>query len=170
MDFDTRSGRLTVRREADGRLAMDFPAQSWTDTAAPAGLAAALGVEPVAVKRAGTDYLVELKDAAAVAGLKPDLAALKAVECRCVAVTAPGTDGADFVSRVFGPCVGIDEDPVTGSTHCFLGPYWGQKLGKFSLLGRQLSARGGEMEVRLQGPRVLLLGWAVTVAQGEWLD
>lgn len=166
--FATRSGLLTARRQGEW-IELDFPSTAPTPAPAPAGLLDALGVErPLAVGRSRFDYLVELPDAAQVRALRPDFGALARVETRGVIVTAAGdVPGADFVSRFFGPAVGVDEDPVTGSAHCCLAPYWSAKLGRATLVGYQTSARGGSVRVALRGDRVLLGGQAVTVLRGE---
>jgi PhzF family phenazine biosynthesis protein len=166
--FHTRSGILTARRE--GReIVLDFPAEAAEPSAAPPGLLAALGVAADAtVGRNRFDYLVELGSAAEVRALRPDMERLALVATRGVVVTAPGDgDGCDFVSRWFGPGVGVAEDPVTGSAHCCLGPWWSRRLGRDQLRGYQASARGGHVGVRLQGDRVELVGQAVTVLRGE---
>lgn len=167
--FHTRSGLLT----ADLRgawIELDFPAEPAGAADAPPGLAAALGIAPRSVGRNRFDYLVEVESAAAVRALQPDFTALRTVPTRGVIVTAPSDDPAfDFVSRFFAPRAGIDEDPVTGSAHCCLGPFWGRRLGKETLTGYQASARGGVVRVRLAGPRVLLGGQTVTVLRGELL-
>lgn len=163
--FDTLSGRLACAQGPQG-IGMDFPAVPAFPLQEPEGLAQALGAPVKQVLRAGDDWLVELAGAAAVRGLAPDLERLKAFAVRCVAVTAPGQD-CDFVSRVFGPRVGIPEDPVTGSTHCALGPWWGARLGKAQLRARQLSKRGGELTVELKGERVALWGRACVTGKGE---
>ena len=124
---------------------------------------------PVAVGRADTDYVVELASEAEVRALEPDFRALRVVNARGVIVTAAGSGEYDFISRFFGPAVGIDEDPVTGSAHCALGPYWQQRLGKSSFLAYQASARGGVVKVEVAGDRVRLGGQAVTVTRGELL-
>ena len=168
--FDTRSGRLTCVRRGDW-IEMDFPGEPPAACAAPAGLAAALGVAPRWVGRNRLDYLVELDDAAAVRDLAPDLRALAVVDCRGVIVTAPSdTPAHDFVSRFFAPRAGIPEDPVTGSAHCALGPLWSERLGKPEVVGYQASARGGVVRVRPVGARVVLAGQAVTVLRGQLLD
>jgi PhzF family phenazine biosynthesis protein len=115
------------------------------------------------------DYLVEVESEAVVRELKPDFRALRAVPARGVIVTARGKGKYDFVSRFFAPAAGVDEDPVTGSAHCCLGPYWKHKLGRDELLAYQASARGGEVRVRVAGERVFLGGKAVTVSRGELL-
>jgi PhzF family phenazine biosynthesis protein len=169
--FATRSGVLTVATRADGALQMDFPACPPVAVQTPDGLADALGAQPLWVGRGGTDdLLVELVDARTVRDLMPDLAAVARLGGRGVIVTAAaeraGVDDHDFVSRLFAPLVGVPEDPVTGSAHTVLGPYWGAKLGKSELTGRQVSARSGVVGVELAGDRVLLIGRAVTVLDG----
>ncbi len=165
--FHTQSGLLTAVQR-DGWIELDFPAKPARPVTAPAGLAAALGGTPVAVLKSQYDHLVELATEAEVRALEPDFRALRVVDSRGVIVTAPGSDSAyDFVSRFFGPAVGINEDPVTGSAHCVLGPYWQERLGKSSFLAYQASARGGEVRVEVHGDRVHLGGQAVTVARGE---
>jgi PhzF family phenazine biosynthesis protein len=168
LHFHTRSGVLTATRDADG-IVLDFPAQPATPAEAPAGLLEALGVTaPVAVASNGSDWLVELADADYVRSLHPDMGRLAVVEARGVMVTARADDDAhDFVSRWFGPRVGVDEDPVTGSAHCCLGPWWAAHLQRDVLRGYQASARGGTVLVQLRGDRVLLTGRAVTVLRGE---
>ncbi len=171
--FHTRGGPLTATMDG-AAIVLDFPACPVTSVDEPDGLSAALGIEMLGVYANGTDLLVEVADAARVAAVSPDFAALAAVECRGVIVTAPAAIGAaeddhDFVSRFFAPRVGVDEDPVTGSAHCALGPFWGARLGRDTLTGVQLSARGGRVGVELRGSRVLLRGSAVTVLDGELL-
>ena len=168
--FETRSGVLGARRSPDG-IELDFPAQVATPVQPPAGLIDALGVQPVWVGRNATDFLVEVADAATVSSLIPDYPALRALSARGVMVTARGAEGkaADFVSRFFAPGVGIDEDPVTGSAHCCLGPHWAQRLGRNRLLAYQASPRGGWLTVETNGDRVLLGGRAVTVLDGQFI-
>jgi PhzF family phenazine biosynthesis protein len=166
--FHTRSGLLTARRAGEW-IELDFPAKPILDAPAPDGLAAALGVEPVYVGRSHFDVLVEVASEAEVRGLKPDLGRVAAVEARGVIVTARAEGGAGyaFVSRFFAPRAGVAEDPVTGSAHCVLAPYWAAKLGRNELVGFQASRRGGTVRVRAAGDRVLLGGRAVTVLRGE---
>jgi PhzF family phenazine biosynthesis protein len=166
--FHTHSGVLTAALD-DGDIVLDFPAQPPVPVDTPLGLAAALGVEPLASYGNGVDVLVEVADEATVRSVIPDIEALHNVECRGVIVTAPADEGsdADFVSRFFAPRVGVDEDPVTGSAHCALAPFWSQRLGKTALVGAQLSPRGGRIAVELRGERVLLRGRAVTVLDGS---
>jgi PhzF family phenazine biosynthesis protein len=125
-------------------------------------------VKPRYIGRNVYDYLIEVESEAIVRNINPDFARLKKVEARGVIVTAAASSrGFDFVSRFFAPAVGIDEDPVTGSAHCCLGPYWSAKLGKKELTAYQASSRGGIVRVRLAGDRVLLGGRAVTILRGE---
>lgn len=164
LTFTTRSGPLTVRRDDDA-YAMDFPAESAPFCAPPPALVEGLGATPVAVL-AGADYTTVFDDEAFIRNLTPDLRALRTLDRRGVAVTAPG-DEADFVSRFFAPRFGIDEDPVTGSAHCLLAPYWAKRLNKTSLQARQLSGRGGDVRCTVKGDRVELGGEAVTVIAGR---
>ena len=166
--FRTRSGLLSARRTGDW-IELDFPATPAEPCPAPAGLLTALGLsEAVAVGRSRFDYLVEVSDAATVRALRPDFRALRATEARGVTVTSRSDhEGADFVSRFFAPAVGVDEDPVTGSAHCALAPWWVARLGRSRLTGYQASARGGTVGVEVRGERVLLSGQAVTVMRGE---
>jgi predicted PhzF superfamily epimerase YddE/YHI9 len=163
MNFHTRSGVLTCRRLRDGRIEMDFPADPPAEAPRPEAFRGA-GVRTFAAGR--LDALVELEAADAVRAYWPDLAAIAALPYRGVVITAAGDrDGVDFVSRFFAPAVGIPEDPVTGSAHCLLCPFWAPRLGRAELVGRQESARGGTVHTRLQGERVVLGGWAVTVSE-----
>lgn len=164
--FRTGAGPLTCRREG-AWVAMDFPAEPPRPADAPPGLVEALGVAPRALARNRLDYLVELADAAAVRALRPDLARLATIPTRGVIVTAPADlPGYDCVSRFFAPAVAIDEDQLTGSAHCALGPYWGARRGTAEIVGYQASSRGGTVRVRLRGERVELLGRAATVLRG----
>jgi PhzF family phenazine biosynthesis protein len=160
-----KAGTLTVSRHA-GMLTMDFPARPAAPCEAPAGLLAALGGAPREVLGA-RDHLVVYDSAAEIAALKPDLAALAAVDCWAAIVSAPGDDGVDFVSRFFAPAQGVPEDPVTGSAHTTLVPYWAKRLGKSSLKARQLSRRGGLLCCALSGDRVDIGGRAVTYLRGH---
>ena len=168
--FRTRAGPIACSRQG-GWIAMDFPAEPPRAVEAPpADLLKALGVRPRFVGRNRFDYLVELESAAAVREAAPDLAALRAVPTRGVILTAPADSaGHDFVSRFFAPSVGVGEDAVTGSAHCCLGPFWGERLGKDDLVGYQASPRGGTVRVRMRGKRVDLLGRSVTLARGTLL-
>jgi len=167
--FHTRSGMLVVHRAGDGRLVMDFPAEPAEAAEPPAGLEEALGARIVAFGRNRMDVLAELEDEHAVRGLKPDLPAIARLDVRGVIVTAAGSGEFDFVSRFFGPAVGVPEDPVTGSAHCALAPWWGERTGKARMTGWQASARGGRVDVARRGDRVELTGSAVTVSEGRVL-
>jgi PhzF family phenazine biosynthesis protein len=164
--FRTRkSGVLTVEKKGD-LLEMDFPALPAKPIPTPAGLGAALGAELRQVLASAEDWLAVLDDEATVRALKPDFAALAKFECRCVVPTARGA-AVDFVSRAFAPRFGIPEDPVTGSAHCVLAPYWAGVLGKDELHAFQVSARGGEVFCRNAGERVKLAGRAAVYLEGE---
>jgi predicted PhzF superfamily epimerase YddE/YHI9 len=169
--FATASGPLAARRAEDGGIWLDFPATPAAPADPPPGMLEALraggGVRWVGLGR--LDYLVELADEAAVRGLAPDIARLEFLGSRGVIVTAAAASpGAyDFVSRCFVPGAGIDEDPVTGSAHCTLGPFWAGRLGRDELTGFQASARGGLVQVRPEVDRVHLGGRAVTVLRGQ---
>ncbi len=167
--FHSQSGPLEVSREADGRLTLDFPSRPPQELAAhPTGLSDALRGTPLHVL-AARDLLAVFSTEAEVRALKPDFARLLALEYVGIIATAPGTGEVDFVSRFFGPRVGVPEDPVTGSAHSTLIPYWAEKLGKTELRARQISPRGGDLWCRLRGERVDISGYAVTYAVGELL-
>jgi len=166
--FHTKSGLLTAVQDG-AWIELNFPVVAPEPTTPPDGLLEALGVTAQYVGRGGTDYLVEVASAQIVRSLTPDFVQLATVECRGVTVTAPGDGDYDFVSRFFAPKVGINEDPVTGSAHCRLVPYWSAKLGKTQMLAHQVSARGGVLKVTLDGQRVRMAGQAVTVVRGELL-
>lgn len=166
--FHTKSGLLTATPLGGGWIELDFPATIAEPADPPAGLIEALGAPPRFVGRSRFDYLVELADEAAVRGLAPDFVRLRALPVRGVMVTSRATTaGIDFVSRFFAPGSGIDEDPVTGSAHCALTPYWSRLLGKTVFTAWQVSARGGTVKTELSGDRVRLRGEAVTVLRGE---
>lgn len=165
--FQTRSGLLTAQRQGDW-IEMDFPAEPAKPADAPPELAAALGIEPRFVGRNRFDYLVEVDSEEAVRIMQPDFNLLRAVPTRGVIATSRADSPEyDFVSRFFAPTVGIHEDPVTGSAHCCLGPFWRDRLGKEELIAYQASARGGIVRVHVRGDRVLLGGQAVTIWRGE---
>lgn len=165
--FHTKSGLLTADRRGEW-IELDFPVKPATPATPPPGLAEALGAAPKYVGRNQFDYLVEVDSEDTVRALAPDHAALAKLPVRGVIVTSrASTHGFDFVSRFFAPGSGIAEDPVTGSSHCALGPFWGARLGKTQMLAYQASARGGVVRVRLAGERVALGGQAVTVLRGE---
>lgn len=168
--FQTRSGVLTAERDGDF-IELDFPAKCEEPIAAPAGLLDALGTTHATyVGRNQFDYIVELPSEDEVRSLRPDHAVLRQLPVRGVIVTSRANVGEyDFVSRFFAPGSGIDEDPVTGSSHCCLTPYWAQRLGRNELNAYQASPRGGAVRVRLDGHRVKLGGRAVTVLRGQLL-
>lgn len=169
INFRTLSGGLhVVQRE--NLLEMDFPAIHAKECDPPTGLAEALGAELHWVGRNEMDYLVQVKDEKALRGLRPRFEDLGAIEIRGVAVTALSeTDECDFVSRYFAPAFGINEDPVTGSAHCALAPFWASKLDRQKMVGYQASERGGIVRVEVKGDRVLLSGNAIITAKGTLL-
>jgi predicted PhzF superfamily epimerase YddE/YHI9 len=162
--FETRSGDLFVKKKGT-LLEMDFPACPPTPCALPNILAEGLGQRPIEVW-AADDYLAVFDSEATVRAITPNQALLGQLDLRCVVITAPGTD-VDFVSRVFGPKFGIPEDPVTGSAHCALAPYWAGKLGKYILRARQVSRRGGTLVCEVKADRVILSGSAVSFMEAE---
>ena len=167
--FHTRSGLLLATRSGNW-IELDFPAQPVEPIDAPADLVQALGITPTYVGRNHTSYLVEVATEALVRSITPDFALLKTLPARGVIVTARADgDEFDFVSRYFAPAAGVPEDPVTGSAHCALGPYWQAKLGKSELRAYQASARGGVLRVRVGDERVYIGGQAVTTLRGELL-
>lgn len=164
LTLSSRSGPLVVSR-VDGGYELDFPSLSLEPMAMDRRVASALGTQPMEML-AGMDLIAVLPSEADVRAVAPDLRSLSAVEgFRAFAVTAPG-DSCDFVSRLFAPALGIDEDPVTGSLHCMLAPLWGERLGRTKLEARQLSARGGRIVCTLEGDRVRLAGAAATYLDG----
>jgi PhzF family phenazine biosynthesis protein len=165
--FQTASGTLTARRD-DDLIVLDFPAEPVVPVSVPPdGLLEALGVTAQRVARGRLDYLVEVASEEEVCAVRPDLTRLRQIEARGIIVTAPSASSDyDIVSRFFAPSVGIDEDAVTGSAHCLLGPYWQARLGRDTLVGYQASARGGVVRVRVHGSRVELGGQAITVVNG----
>ena len=165
--FHTRSGLLTARRLGDW-IELDFPALPDQAVAPPPGLAEALGVSLTYVGKNRFDLLVEVDSEEVLRSLNPDSNLLRTMPARGIIVTCRAdTDDYDFVSRFFGPAVGVAEDPVTGSAHCCLGPYWSKRLGKTEFLALQASTRSGVVRVRTNGDRVALAGQAVTVLRGE---
>ncbi len=149
-------------------MEMDFPAEPAIWAELPSDIVKAFGVMPLFCGKNRMDYLIEVTSAATVRGLNPDFYALLKLKTRGVIVTAPSDlPRYDFISRFFAPSLGIDEDPVTGSAHCCLGPYWAEKLKKDDLTGYQASRRGGTVGVGVRGGRVLLSGRAVTMSRGE---
>src|SRR5262245_6063309 len=167
--FHTKSGVLTAWRDA-GAIRMDFPSEAVTGTEAPATLVEALRVPLAFSGKNRMDWLVEVADEAAVLAVRPEMRALTMLDGRGVIVTARSASaGRDFVSRFFAPAAGVDEDPVTGSAHCALAPYWAAKLGKTTLTGYQASPRGGTVQCTVDGDRVVLGGQAVTVLRAKLL-
>jgi len=162
--FQTRSGELTVEKK-DGRFVLDFPSRPGVPAEAPEGLVEAIGATPKEILKS-RDYMFVYESEADVLAIKPDFNALIKMGVHAVIVTAKG-DSSDFVSRFFAPEVGVPEDPVTGSAHCTLIPYWAEKLGKNELFARQVSWRGGELFVELRGDRVKMAGDAVLYLKGE---
>jgi PhzF family phenazine biosynthesis protein len=162
--FHSRSGELTVAREGDV-LTLDFPSRPGVPSDLTPELTNALGARPREVFKS-RDLLAVFETEAQVRALKPDFAAIKSLDCLGVIATAPGTD-CDFVSRFFAPAGGVDEDPVTGSAHCTLIPYWAKQRGKMKMFARQISQRGGELFCELKGERVLIGGKAVLYLRGE---
>jgi len=166
--FDSRSGPLVVTRRTDGKIELDFPARPMTGTGeATSALLHGLGRAPEFVLTAPGRWLCVYAQADDVRNLRPDHALLAQVKPGRIIVTAPGDKDCDFVSRYFAPDAGIPEDPVTGSAHCTLVPYWAARLGRTSLHARQVSARGGELWCALDGDRVKIAGQAVLYLRGE---
>ncbi len=168
--FHTRSGLLTAVRRGDW-IEMDFPATPPERAEAPPDLFEALGVVPSYVGKSRSDYLLELDGEEAVRKVRPDFGRLSGIRgARGIIVTSrSATPERDFVSRFFAPAVGVNEDPVTGSAHCCLTPYWSGRLKKSDFVAHQLSERGGVLKLRLDGARVRLEGQAVTVLRGQLL-
>lgn len=167
--FDTRSGRLTAERAGEW-IQMDFPADPPAPIVAPPAVVAALGLTPRAAAQSRLYLLVELEDEAEVRSLAPDFVSLReSVPTGLIATSPAASPEFDFVSRFFAPALGIDEDPVTGSAHSVLAPYWQERLGRTEMRAFQASARGGSLRVRCDGDRVKMLGRAVTVMKARWL-
>ena len=165
--FHTRSGLLTAERRAD-QIELNFPATPDEPVSIPPGLLEGLGVNPEYVGQSKFDYLVEVDSEESVRKIRPDFNLLKTLPIRGIMVTSPASSyGYDFVSRFFAPREGINEDPVTGSAHCTLGPFWSKRLGKKELVAYQASERGGVLHVRVAGDRIYLGGQAVTILRGE---
>ncbi|HUH65372.1 MAG TPA: PhzF family phenazine biosynthesis protein, partial [Syntrophales bacterium] len=168
--FQTKSGLLTAVK-GRGWIEMDFPAERETRAPAPEGLGRALGITLGYVGKNRFDYLVEMDSEETLRGMEPDFALLDKIPARGIIVTSPSRSGVyDFVSRFFAPRVGVNEDPVTGSAHCCLAPYWAARVGKSEMAGYQASARGGVVRVRVEGDRVHIGGQAVTVLRGQLSD
>jgi len=170
LKFQTASGVLTCT-QAGEFIELDFPATPAVPVDIPVELSAALGATPLSLGKSRFDYLALFESAAIVRSLRPDFRKLEQIPVRGVIVTAPSADPRyDFVDRFFAPAVGVDEDPVCGSAHCCLTPYWAERLGKTELTAHQVSARGGHLRLKLNGDRVILGGQAVTVWHGELLS
>jgi PhzF family phenazine biosynthesis protein len=168
LTFHTLSGPLTCSKREDGKIRMDFPARKTEVEAVPTEFFAALGVTPVFVGVSECNYLVEVENEDTLRALVPDLRLLASLPLWGTIVTSrSNSPDYDFVSRFFAPAKGVGEDPVTGSAHCSLAPYWSVKLGKIQMTGFQASKRGGVVGVEFNGERVVLLGEAVTVLRGE---
>jgi PhzF family phenazine biosynthesis protein len=165
--FHSKSGALRVTRRKDGKITLDFPVDEPEKTTDDGLIEQALGVKPLAVYTSKFDYMVVLDKQATIEALKPDLVMVRKLKARGLIVTAPGEE-SDFVSRCFFPQSGIDEDPVTGSAHCVLVPYWAHKTGKNKLTAIQLSARRGYLDCELSADRVLMSGHAHTYLEGEF--
>lgn len=165
--FDTLSGMLTVQTDGDF-YTLDFPAYEERGVDLSGSFMKAIGAEVIYAVAAQNFWLIELKDAVTVKALQPDLVALANFPPVIVTSRADSEDPYDFISRMFGPSLGIPEDPVTGSAHCCLTPYWAKRLGKMDLFAYQASARGGELKLQLKGDRVLISGRAVTVIRGTF--
>jgi len=165
--FNSKSGILTVKKNNDGRLTLDFPVDIPVAVEnPPSEIFSGLHITPVKVYKGKFDYLVELESESDIAGLKPDMRVISTIPGRGVVVTAAG-DKVDFVSRCFFPQSGIDEDPVTGSAHCMTTAFWSNKTGKSTFSAIQLSARRGWLECELKGDRVLMSGRGVLFLKGE---
>lgn len=167
VQFQTRFGGMLIVREEKDSLAMDFPALSPRPCKnVPESLAQALGAHASEVLEVNDVYVCVLEDEDSIRGIGPDFALLEQLHPFAVCITAPGKE-ADFVSRYFAPSYGVTEDPVTGSAHCVLAPYWAKRLGKTRLQARQLSERGGQLSCEVAGERVVLNGKAILVLQGS---
>jgi len=165
--FHTRSGQLTARKNG-GWIEMNFPGTPPTVAPESESFEEALGLKVKFVGRSRFDHLVEVESERDVRNLSPDFTKIRRLQTRGLIVTSRASNaGLDYVSRFFAPAVGVDEDPVTGSAHCCLGPYWRGRLGRDNLIGYQASARGGVVRTRCEGDRVILSGQAVTVMRGE---
>ena len=163
--FNSRSGPLSVKKKS-GLLVLDFPADTIISAEAPAGLIEAMGFPPKEILKGKTDYMLVYRSQEVVESLQPNFEALKEVEARGIIATAPGNEH-DFVSRFFGPAAGVNEDPVTGSAHTSLTPYWAAQFGKTEMSARQLSQRGGNVQVKLNDTRVEIGGKGITYLIGE---
>lgn len=165
--FYTKSETLTAFYTGEG-ICLNFPGKPQQPSSLPSGVKEALGVEPLYIGRNEFDFMIEVESAQQVENLVPDFSTLRKIKARGFIVTSRSDSKPyDFVSRFFATGVGVDEDPVTGSAHCCLAPFWAEKLGKTNLLAYQASKRGGEMELQVMDERVHLTGKAVTILKGE---
>jgi PhzF family phenazine biosynthesis protein len=171
LHFETLSGRLTAEQKEEGWIALNFPSKPVTESVCPPELRKGLGAEPVFVAKYDSGFLVEVANKKVLLGIHPDFGLLLQSGCGRVIVTcrAETGDEYDFFSRFFAPDAGINEDPVTGSAHCVLAPYWAKKLGRNELHAFQCSERGGELRLSVQGDRTVLQGRAVTMLKGQLL-
>jgi predicted PhzF superfamily epimerase YddE/YHI9 len=171
LHFETLSGRLTAERMEEGWIALNFPSRSVTESGCPPELRHALGAELVFVAKYDSGFLVEVANKKVLLGIEPDFGLLVRSGCGRVIVTCKAVTGDeyDFFSRFFAPDAGINEDPVTGSAHCVLAPYWAKKLGRNELRAFQCSERGGELRLSVQSERTVLQGRAVTMLKGQLL-
>ena len=172
LTFQTLSGKLFVRRTGSDQYQMNFPLAETEYCDPPKGLVEALGRTPVEVFRSGEDVYAVYDSQEVVESLDPDMFALRNLDTRGIGITAPGEEGLDFVSRFFAPRLGIPEDPVTGSAHCSIAPYWSkklgsEKLGKTEFRARQVSSRGGDLDLQITGDRLLISGQARTYLKGR---
>jgi PhzF family phenazine biosynthesis protein len=166
--FQSRSGQLEVVKAADGKLTLNFPANPPVEIEPLAAIEQGLKIKPAAVFQSSIDYMAVFEDQAVIEGLRPDFKIIATIPSRGLIATAPGKE-ADFVSRCFYPQFGIDEDPVTGSAHTIMAPYWAGRLGKNHLSAIQLSRRGGLLECVCKDDRVLISGYALTYLEGKIL-
>ncbi len=164
--FNSLSGELIATLNAH-EITLDFPAYENTKVDMSDDMANALGIAPIAIHKAHDDWIVELEHFRDVVNLNPNISQLSLIPCRGIIVTAKGDDEYDFFSRFFAPREGVNEDPVTGSAHCKLAPYWAERLGKNTMIAYQASKRGGVVKVRFENNRVYLTGEAITVIQGK---
>jgi len=171
LHFETLSGRLIAEQKEEGWIALNFPSQSVTESVCPTELRQGLGAEPAFVAKYDSGFLVEVANKKVLLGIQPDFGLLVQSGCGRVIVTCQAETGDeyDFFSRFFAPDAGINEDPVTGSAHCVLAPYWAKKLGRSELRAFQCSERGGELRLLVQGDRTVLQGRAVTMLKGHLL-
>jgi len=167
LTFQTLSGKLFVRSTGSDQYQMNFPLAETEYCDPPKGLVEALGRTPVEVFRSGEDVYAVYDSQEVVESLDPDMFALRNLDTRGIGITAPGEEGLDFVSRFFAPRLGIPEDPVTGSAHCSIAPYWSEQLGKTEFRARQVSSRGGDLDLQITGDRLLISGQARTYLKGR---